>query len=160
MSWGDLGGYIFASVVVSGGMLSTGVIFYGLRGARHAKASEYLSTHPLKSFLFGFLFFIIPFLCIASMIKSGEKDGWVIVLAITMAIYGLGMSVAGRNLAEKMMPDASAMRQVCVGSIVLLSSLIWPFSGFFVVGIAVSMGFGAWIRARALKPVSHDAVDS
>ena len=134
----------------SGGMLTTGLIFFGMRNVRHTKAANYLADHPVKSFLIGFMAFLVPFLLILGMIDAQTKDGWVLVLALTVLIYGIGIGVTGRSLGERMMPDASPMLHTCIGSIILLGSLVWIFLGFFVVAIAVSMGFGAWLRARHL----------
>ena len=144
------------TIGASGGMLTTGLIFYGMRSDRHAKAANYLADHPVKSFLIGFLAFLIPFLVILGMIDAGSKDGWILVLALTVLIWGIGIGVAGRSLGERMMPDATPMMHTTIGSIILLGSLIWIFLGFFVVAIAVSMGFGAWLRARHLGPIQDD----
>ena len=143
-------GVSIAVVGMVGGMFSTGIIFYGLRTSRHAKAAEYLSQHPAKSFFIGFVAYLIPLLMIIGMISEKAKDGWFLVTAVTVLIYGIGIGVSGRSLAENMMPDATPMRQVCVGSLVLLASLLWLPLGFFVIGLSVSMGFGAWLRARKL----------
>ena len=52
-------GAITIALCAAGGMFTTGLIFYGMRSIRHAKAANYLADHPAKSFFIGFLGFLI-----------------------------------------------------------------------------------------------------
>ena len=140
------------ALCASCGMFTTGLIFYGMRSIRHAKAANYLAGHPAKSFFIGFLGFLVPLIVLLAMIDAKPKEGWLwmLVLALIVMIYGIGVGVAGRSLGERMMPDASPMQHTTIGSLILIASLVWVFLGFFVLAIAISMGIGAWLRARRL----------
>ena len=81
------------------GIYVTSIIVLGLRGLRHTKAVDYLSTHPGKSFLTGLIFFLLPlftFFWCAHRNPGGVI--WTLDLGLTTLVYAIGIGVAGRCL--------------------------------------------------------------
>jgi len=133
---------------VAVGSVALAPVFLALRPERHARGAQALDRAPFVSLLLGLLPVGGLVGGLLALGFAGMQIGYLAVLVLAGLLCGLGISVAGRSLGQRLMTDASPFMQTLVGAALLGGAMVWPAAGLVIFLTAVALGLGGWLRAR------------
>lgn len=125
-----------------------GVALLALMAApgRHQRAAAGLGGRGGGSFAVGFLAMLLPLILLAVLYHTGIPAGRFLLWTLLTIAVGLGISVAGRRLGERVLEDRGALAQTAIG----VAALVMPLASLLLVPIVLAIaaaGLGAWLRA-------------
>jgi hypothetical protein len=144
---------VIAAAIATGTILA-GIVLMLFGGRVFAAATENVRHRPLSSFLFGILAFVlIPFIAAILMATVvGLSVGFAILFILPFLII-FGHSVAAAGLASAVLIRRHGetgtflgLVMLIVGAIVLVAIGLIPWVGPALVGIALILGTGAFMR--------------
>jgi hypothetical protein len=153
---------ILILLLLGGGIAALTVLCDVLFARFVRRARAVAAQMPVRALLVGvinFLFFgVIAFglFAIAQEAENSGADGFagiirLLALAVVLVLssfLALGLTASARWVGEKIAPDASAVRQIIFGIIVLELASLAPLVGWIVVPLAATLvGYGAVIVA-------------
>lgn len=113
---------------------------------RHRDAVRRLTAKPLSSLAIGALALYPALVLTLVLLRRGAPGRFLLLVLVAYAVAA-GVSVAGRMLGARAMPERGPMAQTVVG----LAALLLPCAmliGLPVLLVAAPLGFGAWLSAR------------
>lgn len=133
---------------VAVGSVAFAPVFLALRPERHAQAARALDRAPFICLLLGLLPVAGLVGGLLALGFGGMANGYLALLVLAGVLCGLGISVSGRALGQRLLAEASPFVQTLVGAALLGGATFWPAAGLVLFLTVVALGLGGWLRGR------------
>lgn len=130
------------------GSIAFAPVFLALRPERHASATRALDQAPFICLLIGLLPVAGLVGGLVALGYAGMKNGYLALLVLAGVLCGLGISVAGRALGQRLLTEATPFIQTLVGAALLGGAMVWPAAGLVLFLTVVALGLGGWLRGK------------
>lgn len=137
-----------AWIAAACGSFGFGLVLLMAAPERHRRALDRAAAAPWRSAALGLAAFLLLALIGIALFRMEIRPGRGLVACALFAAASLGLSVSGRLLAERLLPERGALAQTAVGlgafALCLLTPLALP-----ALLVAAPLGLGAWLAAAA-----------
>lgn len=162
MNWGIFAALLIVLVIFYIGIVPMTLLLHVMFPHFIRRARNNAERMPIRSALVGtinFIFFTALTLAILGIAQEADDGGGgllrviaILIVLILAAFFAFGIAVIARWVGERLLPEASVMRQNIGGIVILELATLAPLVGWFVLPLVVMLvGYGAVIIALVWK---------